>query len=189
MIIRRRTAGICAWALAGVLSIAGCGGGDDGGESSSTPVASSPPDSRGGESDVVSAFPAGEPVDFVLLADSGGGGVAELYAAKAGEALDREIRIHDLSRGGATADDILNGIQNFWTDQVADAEIVVFYVHPGGYEVPGVQSCLEAVNWDSPVPPPTFPPTLDLPQPTTVEDWQGVPGHARSDLRRDLEAP
>jgi hypothetical protein len=43
MIIRRRTAGICALALAGALSIAGCGGDDDGGASPSLSPASSPP--------------------------------------------------------------------------------------------------------------------------------------------------
>lgn len=155
-----------------VASLAACGG-------SATPVVTAPPIAPTTPAETATPgsdagpFPAGEPIDFVLLADSGGGGVARLYAAKAEEALGGEIRIHDFSRGGATATDILNGIQNLWTSDVADAEIIVFYVHPGGYEVPGVGPCLQAVNWDSPVPPSTFPPALDPPEPTTVEDWQG----------------
>ena len=43
MIIRRRTAGICALVLAGALSIVGCGGDDDRGGSPSLSPASSPP--------------------------------------------------------------------------------------------------------------------------------------------------
>ena len=49
----------------------------------------------------------------------------------------------------------------------------MFYVHPGGFDAPGLAPGLEAVNWDSPVPPSTFPPTLDPPEATTFEDWQG----------------
>ena len=47
MIIRRRTVWICALALAGALSIAGCGGDDDGAASPSLSPASSPPAAAG----------------------------------------------------------------------------------------------------------------------------------------------
>ena len=47
MIIRRRTVGICALALAGALSIAGCGGDDDGAASPSLSPASSSPATAG----------------------------------------------------------------------------------------------------------------------------------------------
>lgn len=152
--------------------LAACGGGESDDATTVAPASTAPATAETPDPTVEQAA-EGEPVDFVLLADSGGGGVAELYAAKAAEALDREIRIHDFSRGGATADDILSGVQHSWSDQVADAEIIMIYMHPGGYEPPEFVPCLEAVNWDSPVPPSTFPPTLDLPEPTTVEDWQG----------------
>ena len=152
-----------------LASVASCGGSEQEAASTSTApaTAEAPPDSAPGP------FPTGEPVDFVLLADSGGGGVAEPYAAKAAEALDREIRVHDFSRGGARADDILSGIQYSWAQAVADAEIIVFYVHPGGFVPPSFAPCLEAIDWDDPEPDATPPPTWDPPAATSVEDWQG----------------
>lgn len=45
-------------------------------------------------------FPAGEPVDLLVMSDSSGVGVAERYAPLAAQALDREIRVHDWARGG-----------------------------------------------------------------------------------------
>jgi hypothetical protein len=110
-------------------------------------------------------FPAGEPVDVVILADSGGAGVAELYAAKAAEALDREIRVHDHSIGGARVDRILSGVRNDWADDVADAEIIVFYVHPGGYDPPSfTEPCLSGGG--------SLGYIGDPPVATSVEDWQ-----------------
>ncbi len=167
--------------LAAALVAGGCAPGDDAASeetasaaSAATTTTTAPAPTADVQPGSPSAlFPAGQPLDFVLLADSGGGGVAERYAAKAAEALDREIRVHDHSTGGATANDILSNVRGRWADDVADAEIVVFYVHPGGFDPPSFVPCLEAVNWDSPVPPSTFPPTLDPPEATTVEDWQG----------------
>jgi hypothetical protein len=110
-------------------------------------------------------FPAGAPIDVVVLADSGGSGVADLYAAKAAEALDREIRVHDHSIGGARIDRILSGIRNDWADDVSDAEIIVFYVHPGGFDPPSfTEPCLSgggALGYIG-----------DPPVATSVEDWQ-----------------
>jgi hypothetical protein len=153
-------------------SVSACDGNESDGDPSATvaPSAAAPTEET---SDSAEVFPEGEPLDFVLLADSGGAGVAEPYAAKAAEALDREVRVRDHTVGGATADFILSGIRHSWADEVADAEIIMIYMHPGGFEPSAFMPCLEAVNSDSPVPPSTFPPTLDLPEPTTVEDWQG----------------
>ena len=155
-----------------LASLAACGGSESDDATTVAPASTAPATAES-QGPAAELSPGGEPVDFVLLADSGGGGVADPYAAKAAEALDREIRIHDHSTGGATAQHILTSVQGPWADDVADAEIIVLYMHPGGFDPPGFVPCLEAVNWDSPVPPSTFPPTLDPPEPTTAEDWQG----------------
>lgn len=156
-----------------LASLAACGSSES--DDATTPVAPASTAPATDETPGVAAesSPEGEPLDFVLLADSGGAGVADLYAAKAAEALDREIWIHDHSTGGASAQRILTSIQGPWADDVADAEIIVLYMAPGGFEPPGFVPCLQAINWDSPVPPSTFPPTLDPPEATRAEDWQG----------------
>ena len=149
----------CAAAAVGLLiAMAACGGGES--DVAPTAAVATPEEAEASASGL---FPAGEPVDLVVLSDSGGFGVAELYATTAEQALDREIRVHDFSRGGATAPEILWGIQNRWTTDVADAEIIVFYVHPGGFEPPGFVPCLDALDAE----------TWDPPAAISVEDWQG----------------
>lgn len=152
-----------------LASVSGCGGTESDVSSTAAPSSVAPTKET---SDSAEVFPEGEPVDFMLLADSGGGGVVELYAPKAAEALDREIRVRDHAMGGWTADQIHSAVELAWADEVADTEIFVFYVHPGGYEPDGFLPCLEAVNWDSPVPPSTLPPGWEPPVATTVADWQ-----------------
>lgn len=110
--------------------------------------------------------PAGEPLDLVVLADSGGWGVAALYAAKAAEALDREIRAHGCTQGGARVERILSNVQQRCADDVADAEIIVFYVSPQGFEPPSYLTCLAARQAGSGG-------TWEPPAVTSVEDWQG----------------
>lgn len=144
------------------------------------PTASAVPstDAEGSPSSDAGSSPAGEPIDFVLLADSGGGGVATKYAARVSEGLGREVRVHDRSRGGATATDILFDVRYNGADDVAEAEIVVFYVHPGGFGPPSAGICLEAVEAVAPGPDysgPSWAPgqTWDPPVADSIEDWQG----------------
>jgi len=120
-------------------------------------------------------FPAGEPVDLVYLSDSGGTGVAERYVELAAEALDREVRLHDLRVGGRSITGILSSIQHVVSlaEQVAEAEMIVLYAHPGGLEYnlpqPNVVTC---INASDALQEPTS--TLDWEPPVvaTVEDWQ-----------------
>ena len=95
-------------------------------------------------------FPAGEPVDLLVMSDSSGWGLAERYAPLAAEALDREIRVHDWARGGEPITVILDWVQTTLADEVAEAEIIVVYGYPGGLEYdlpePNILSCFEAVD-------------------------------------------
>lgn len=127
-------------------------------------------------------FPAGEPVDLLVMSDSSGIGLAERYALFAAEALDREIRVHDLARGGRRLTETLNWMRSIaGTDIVAEAEIIVVYGFPGGLEYnlpePNILSCFEAADavlepgeyvgdW---TPGAKWEPT---PAVATVEDWQ-----------------
>jgi hypothetical protein len=156
--MRGRT--ILVMVVAGLI-VASCGGED----STDSPTTAATPDTA---SDPASGpFPEGEPVDFVLLADSGGGGVADLYAEEAAAALDREIRVHDFTTGMATADQILSDIQGYRAAAVAGAELIVFYVHPGGFVPRSFLPCLESLDGG------TDGKGGDPPEATTVEDWQG----------------
>lgn len=125
-------------------------------------------------------FPVGEPVDLLVLSDSGGccGTVAPGYALSASEALDREVRIHDEYVGGLVT--ILERVQSGLADEVAEAEIIVLYGHPDGLEydlpLPNIHSCFDATEavedpdylgdwtlgqeWE------------EIPVIPTVEDWQ-----------------
>ena len=126
-------------------------------------------------------FPAGEPVDLLVLTDSSGWGLAERFAPLAAEALDREIRVHDWAEGGTPLTDILDWVKTSLADEVSEAEIIVVYGYPGGLEYdlpePNILSCFEAVDavafpddyegdW---TPGTKWEPTPVVP---TVEDWQ-----------------
>ncbi len=112
-------------------------------------------------------FPAGEPVDLVYISDSGSAGVAGPYAERAADALDREVRVHDHATGGVLIDWILDSIQNRWSDEVAEAEIIVVYADNEGFlpdVSPNFETCIEAgfgpsQEWQPPVVP-------------SVEDYQ-----------------
>lgn len=127
-------------------------------------------------------FPAGEPVDLLVLTDSSGFGLADRYATLAADALGREIRVHDESVGGTPITDILEWVRTSLADEVAEAEIIVVYGFPGGpleYEMPEpyMENCFGAS--DAILVPDEYtgdwvPGTAWEPTPTvaTVEDWQ-----------------
>jgi hypothetical protein len=99
----------------------------------------------------VSPFPAGEPLDLLVLTDSSGWGVADRYAPLAAEALDREVRALDLAGlGDHSIKNLLEMIQTSRADEVAESEIIVVYGYPGGLEyelpLPNILACLEAVD-------------------------------------------
>jgi hypothetical protein len=136
----------------------------------------SPDDSQ--ESDA-NPFPAGEPVDLVYISDSGGAEVAEKYAALTSEALDREVRLHDLRQGGMSITSVPALVRGS-TRVVADAEIIVLYAHPGGLEYdlpePNILTCFQALDVfdDDYAGPEWTPGTKWEPTPVVpeVEDWQ-----------------
>lgn len=172
--MRCRLRSIAAVGLA--ASLAACGGSatsvaPTAPVGTATPVAPTAPDATAPPASDAGPFPAGEPVDFMLLSDSAGGGVAELYAAKAAAALDREIRIRDHALAGWDADQLREAIALAWAEEVAGAELIVFSVHPT-YVPESHQPCLEAIDWDHPEPPETQPPGWKPPTATTVADWQ-----------------
>jgi hypothetical protein len=99
----------------------------------------------------VSPFPAGEPLDLLVLTDSSGWGVADRYAPLAAEALDREVRALDLAGlGDHNIENLLVMIQTSRADEVAESEIIVVYGYPGRLEyelpLPNILTCLEAVD-------------------------------------------
>lgn len=71
-------------------------------------------------------FPAGEPVDLVYIADSSS--VGEPYAELTAEMLDREVRLNE--RVDASA----QSIRGRFADDVAEAEIIVFYFNSAAFE-------------------------------------------------------
>ena len=73
-------------------------------------------------------FAAGEPVDLLFISDSSGSIVRERYAELAGEALGREIRLD------TSVDADPQAIRTRFAEAVAEAEIIVFYHHSGGFE-------------------------------------------------------
>lgn len=87
----RRDLGLLASAVL-LASLAACGGGS-GAKAAPTVTASPASDA--------------EPLDLVMLANSGGDGVAEPYAALAAEALGREVQAHD--HFGAGPNELLSG--------------------------------------------------------------------------------
>jgi len=118
--------GVVAMIAVGLLaSVAGCT------SSGSAPVESSP---------------SGEPLDLVLLSDSGGWGIAEKYGALAQEALGRDVAIHNHIIPASSAGEIRSAVEGEWADDVAGAEIVVFYVAPLGVDPPGMGICFEALD-------------------------------------------
>jgi len=127
-----------------------------------------------------------EPLDLVVMAASGGAGVAERYGPLVADALDREVRTH--AKIGARPTEILEGAEGSWAELVAGAEIIVFNFPPGGFEPPSHLTCLEALDavTDPDYSGPAWTPgqTWDPPAVTSVEDWQGW----REALRREYEA-
>ena len=105
-----------------------------------------------------------EPLDLVLLGNSGGRGLAQPYAALAAEAQGREVRVHDYVIDGAGPNELLEAIHGTVAEEVADAEIVVFIVSPIGVTPASHQPCIPFYEDQ----------TGEPPLPTTVEDWQDL---------------
>lgn len=145
----RRALGMLA--AAGLLtSLAACGGGS-GATAAPTGTAEASPGSDA------------ESIDLVMLANSGGRGVAEPYAARATDALGREVRVHDYIFDGAGPNELLSGIQGGWADDVAEAEIIVFIVSPIGVTPASHMACI-----------PMYGGAGEPPVATSVEDWQDL---------------
>ena len=125
---------------------AACGGDDDTTASTtaaspSTTVATTtaPTDPMGSDD---GAFPEGEPVDLVYIADSSS--VGEPYADLVAEILDREVRL-DME-----VEEDPDAIRTTYADRIAEAEIIVFYFNSIAFDedMPGPtfdESCLEGV--------------------------------------------
>jgi hypothetical protein len=102
--------------------------------------------SCGGESNDSSAepFPPGEPVDLVYISDSGGQNVAPRYAELAAEALDREVRLNREVEADPEA------IRTSFAEEVAGAEIIVFYFRPEAFEQyfpqPNIRTAFDAID-------------------------------------------
>lgn len=179
-------------AIAVVLAGAACGGGEstdttsrDLAATTSSPTSAVPPTTtttvtEQAEPDA-GPFPAGEPVDLLVMSDSSGWGVADRYATLAAEALGREVQVRDWARGGEPITAILDWVQGILADEVAKAEIIVVYGYPGGLEYdlpePNILSCFEAVDavlWPEEYTGDWTPGTTWEPVPVvaTVEDWQ-----------------
>jgi hypothetical protein len=106
--------------------------------------------------------PGDEPLDLVVLAASGGSGVAERYAPLLAEASGREVRNHGHLWVRPTG--VLSGAES-GADVVAGAEVILMYFPPVDYEPPGFLPCLEAVD-------PEGDGISGAPTATSVEDWQ-----------------
>lgn len=150
----RRTLGLLASTVL-LVSLAACGGG-----SGATPA----PTATVAPTATAEASPASdaEPIDLVLLGNSGGWGVAEPYAALAAEALGREVRVHDYTIGGAGPKQLLTGFQVALADDVAEAEIILFIVSPIGVTPASHMPCVPFGQMGEPV------------AATSVEDWQDL---------------
>ena len=147
----RRDLGLLVSAVL-LASLAACGGGSGATPAPTVTAEASP------ASDV-------EPLDLVMLANSGGDGVAEPYAALAAEALGREVRAHD--HFGAGPNELLSGIQGSWAADVADAEIVTIIVSPVGVTPAKHLACISAAFGGHIQ-------TGEPPVMTSVEDWQDL---------------
>ena len=109
---------------------------------------------------------------MLVVADSGGEGIAEKYAPLAAEALGREVVAHSHTIPGATIRRLQNAVK-FWADDVADAEILVFYVNPWGFEPPGSVECFKAEGAASEVPPgTTWEPVPEMPSAGDFREYQ-----------------
>ena len=105
-----------------------------------------------------------EPWDLVWYSDSGGWGVADLWAARIEEELGVEVRVHDHAVGNLTAVEVLESLSEpaggfvrlgDTRDEVAEAEIVVVYGNPRDS---GASDAIETCVSTSPIPrdpPPT----------------------------------
>jgi hypothetical protein len=148
-----------------VASLAACAGGSGATPAPTMTIAPTMAAEASPASDT-EASPAAdvEPIDLVLLANSGGRGLAEPYAALAAEALGREVRAHDFIIDGAGPNDLLSMIQGSRADDVADAEIIVFIVSPIGVTPASHMPCIPFYEetWGEP------------PVMTSVEDWQDL---------------
>lgn len=74
-----------------------------------------------------------EPWDLVWFSDSGGWGLAELWAERIEATHGVEVRVHDNAEGGLAAKTVLEFIStegSSYAELVADAEIVVIYGNP-----------------------------------------------------------
>ena len=119
----RRTLGLLASAVL-LASLAACGGRG----ATAAPTVTVVPSA----SAEVSPGSDAEALDLVVLASSGGHGVAEPYAALAAEALGREVRAHEHIVDGVGPNALVTWIQSDWADDAAEAEIIVFNVSPIG---------------------------------------------------------
>ncbi len=105
------------FAVGVVLALASCGSDDD-----TTEL-----DADAAELD------ADGPWDLVWFSDSGGWGLAELWAERIEATHGVEVRVHDNARGGLAATTVLELISeegSLYRDQVAGAEIIVIYGNP-----------------------------------------------------------
>jgi hypothetical protein len=164
-----------------VVSPLACSGDDNGGGTVPTPTTVAPitdapttmvADLPGPDED---GFPAGEPVDLVYITDSGRTNVDQRYADLAAQALDREVRLRPVDPNPLS-------IRTTYAEQVAEAEIIVFYFNPGAFEddmpEPNIDAgcfdsldALEDPNYSGPA---WTPGTKWEPAPVvpTAEDWQ-----------------
>jgi hypothetical protein len=138
-----------------VASLAACGGG-----SGTTPAPTVTVAPTAAEASPASDT---EPIDLVLLGNSGGFGVARPYAALAAEALGGEVRVHDYSVGGEGPKELLSRVQGLGAD-VAGAEIIVVIVSPIGVTPASHIACIPFYG-DL---------TGEPPVATSVEDWHDL---------------
>lgn len=117
-----------------VVSPLACGGDDNGGGTVPAPTTTAPTTTAPTTTTVADlpgpdegGFPVGEPVDLVYISDSGRTNVDQRYADLAAEALDREVRLGPVDANPSS-------IRTTYAEQVAEAEIIVFYFNPGAFE-------------------------------------------------------
>lgn len=86
-----------------------------------------------------------EPWDLVWFSDSGGFGVAELWAERIEEDLGVEVRVNDRSAGGLAATTVLDSIEDDskLRELLAEAEVIVIYGNPRGSGYPDeMETCV-----------------------------------------------